>query len=64
MSNPFEFQPQPAKDTAWQMLMLRLGVTRRTVINREAGRLITAEAELAISALSKPTGKTARPPLL
>ena len=32
-------------------LATRLGVTRRTVINREAGRLITAEAELAISAL-------------
>ena len=36
-------------------LATRLGVTRRTVINREMGRLITAEAELSISALSKPT---------
>lgn len=34
-------------------LASRLGVTRRTIINREQGRLITCEAALAILALAK-----------
>ena len=34
-------------------LASRLGVSRRTIINREQGRLITREAALAIKALAK-----------
>lgn len=34
-------------------LAARLGVSRRTIINREQGRLIPLEAQLAITLLAK-----------
>ena len=47
-----DYQPQPAKLTAWQMLMIRLGVTRR---NRRDSQVKTAReiAEQAVCPLSK-----------
>ena len=46
-----DYQPQPAKLTAWQMLMIRLGVTRRN--RRDAQKTAREIAEQATGPLSK-----------
>ena len=42
-------------------LAQRLGVSRRTVLNRESGRMITEEARLAILGLAKPAPASKQP---
>ena len=52
-----DYQPQPAKLTAWQMLMIRLGVTRRNRLDARqqaaAQRSLSFYVDRAMSALSR-----------
>ena len=58
-TDTLDYTPQPAKDTAWQMLMIRLGVTRRNLKDARVATARTARefAEAGATMLARVGGK-------
>jgi hypothetical protein len=49
-----DYTPQPAKLTAWQMLMIRLGVTRRNALEaKRPGKTAAEYAKAAADAIAR-----------